>query len=129
MTPGRVSDPGAVRVRSTKRREPPPAETLSAAALRHGMSCARMRRILVAAQVFTPGKGTVPPLAPDAVDRAVRASLRATAKPSTRASSRPAHVPDASGAVGCGRCWSIATITGGRIVVCRWCRGSATWGA
>lgn len=105
-------------------------ETLSAAAKRHGMSYAKLWRILVAAQVFTPGKGTVPPLAPDAVDRAVREALRAKpSAPSTRASSRPAHVPDEDGAVGCGGCWSIATITGGRILVCRWCRGRATWGA
>lgn len=135
----RVSPKGSVRVwkgappkRPAGPLDAPPAprserETIGAAAKRHGMSYGRVWNILAAAEVFAPGTGVVGALPVEAIDRAISAHLRARPPAAGAGASRPPHVPDASGAVGCETCWSIAFLTRGRITTCRWCAGRSTW--
>jgi hypothetical protein len=113
-------------------------ESLTSAARRYGRSTTCVSEVLQAAGVYrrdgsNRGKGGLQLRVAD-VDRAMRAHLRAVAKPLAPAVAdvnpeRPvdAHVPDAEGNVACGTCWAISFLTRGRIRVCRWCRGSASW--
>jgi hypothetical protein len=113
-------------------------ESLTSAARRYGRSTTCVSEVLQAAGVYrrdgnNRGKGGLQLRVAD-VDRAMRAHLRAVAKPAAAAvadvapeRSDDAHVPDAEGNVGCSTCWAIAFLTSGRLTRCRWCRGSASW--
>lgn len=121
-------------------------ESLTSAARRWGRSTTRVAAVLDAAGVYRRGRGNIGRgplrLRVEDVDRAMRATgaaprgPRLDARPSEleppavdapAAPAADAHVPDADGNVGCETCWAIATLTRGRIIRCRWCRGSAAW--
>lgn len=126
-------------------------ETLTSAARRYGRSTTNIGAILSAAGVYRRERGNIGrglQLLVADVDRAMQAAGATVRVPSTPATptlrepppdaangceapARPAdaHVPDAEGNVACGACWSIATLTRGRVIVCRWCKGAESWAA